>query len=92
MAATKARSRKIMHDEDTRQRIQAALIINRLTDCLNGKVELSAQQVTCGKTLLAKVLPDLQSTTLKGDRDNPFVIVSKDQRDAAVKAAIRAAS
>lgn len=90
MPATKARSRKRMHDEDTRQRIQAALIINRLTDCLNGKVELTQAQVTCGKTLLNKVLPDLTSTTLKGDKDNPFVIVSKDQKDAAVKAATRA--
>lgn len=72
MAATRARSRKIMHDEDTRQRIQAAMIINRFTDCLMGKITLDPSQVTCGKTLLAKVLPDLQSTTLKGDDKNPF--------------------
>ena len=84
----KARSRKIFHDEDTRKRIQAAMIINRLTDCLMGKIELSPQQVTCGKTLLSKVLPDLSATTLGGDPNNPIML--KDQRDAAIAAAIRA--
>jgi len=85
-----ARTRKLLHDEETRSRIQAALIINRFQDCLDGKVTLDAQQVSCGKALLNKVLPDLSSTVLKGDVDNPLVVVSKDQRDAAVKAAIRA--
>lgn len=33
-----------------------------------------------------------QSMTLKGDSDNPLMIVSKDQKDAAVKAATRAGS
>lgn len=70
-----ARVRKIRHDENTRAKIQAALIINRLTDCLMGRVELTPAQVTCGKTLLAKVLPDLQNTTLAGDADNPLGVV-----------------
>lgn len=92
MPASSARSRKIMHDVDTRQRIKAALIINRFQACLDGKVELSRSQVTCGKTLLAKVLPDLSATTLSGDPNNPLMLVSKDQKDAAVKAATRAGS
>jgi len=33
-----------------------------------------------------------QSMTLKGDPANPLMIVSKDQKDAAVKAATRAGS
>lgn len=69
-----------------------AQIINRLQDCLNGKIVLDAQQVSCGKALLNKVLPDLSSTTLKGDPNNPLMLVSKDQKDAAVKAATRAGS
>jgi hypothetical protein len=87
-----ARTRKILHDDETRAKIQAAQIINRFQQCLEGTITLDAQQVSVGKALLNKVLPDLQSTTLKGDKDNPFMIVSKDQKDAAVKAATRAAS
>ena len=89
MTASRAR-KKIRHDDETRSKIQAAMSINRLSDCLMGKIELTQSQVTCGKTLLNKVLPDLQSTTLKGDADNPLYIASKDQRDAAVAALTRA--
>jgi len=58
------RVNKIRHDEQTRAKIQAAQIINRFMSCLNGEVELSAAQVSAGKTLLNKVLPDLQSVSL----------------------------
>lgn len=61
-----ARTRKIRHDDDTRAKIQAAQIINRFHKCLMGEVVLDAQQVSCGKALLNKVLPDLASTTLEG--------------------------
>lgn len=54
-----ARKRKIRHDDETRAKIQAAQIINRMMSCLNGEVELSTQQVSCAKTLLDKVLPNL---------------------------------
>lgn len=56
-----ARVNKIRHDDETRAKIQAAQIINRFMDCINGKVELSPAQVSAGKTLLSKVLPDLSS-------------------------------
>lgn len=56
-----ARSNKIRHDDETRTKIQAAQIINRFMSCVNGDIELSAAQVSAGKTLLNKVLPDLQS-------------------------------
>ena len=85
-----ARTRKINQDDQTRLKIQAAMIINRMQDCMNGKVTLDAQQVSCAKALLNKVLPDLSSTTLKGDKDNPLQIVSKDQKDAAIATALRA--
>jgi hypothetical protein len=89
MTASRAR-KKIRHDENTRAKIQAAHIIRRFQDCLDGKVELTPTQVTCGKTLLAKILPDLQAMQVSGDAENPLVIVGKEQRDAAVKAATRA--
>lgn len=59
-----ARRNKIRHDDETRAKIQAAQIINRLHDCIEGRVELSAQQVSAAKTLLAKVLPDLSSVDM----------------------------
>ena len=74
-----ARTRKILHDEETRKKIQAAQIINRLMACLNGEIELSSQQVTCGKTLLAKVLPDLMSSTLEAGGDINITIQSGDK-------------
>ena len=67
-----ARVTKIRHDDETRAKIQAAQIINRFHKCLMGEVELDAQQVSCGKTLLNKVLPDLSAMTLAGDPDKPI--------------------
>lgn len=56
-----ARKRRIRHDQDTRNKIQATQLINRLYKCAMGEVDMDSQQVTAAKTLLAKVLPDLQS-------------------------------
>lgn len=58
------RANKIRHDDQTRAKIQAAQIINRLHGCVMGKVELSPAQVSAAKTLLGKVLPDLQAVAL----------------------------
>lgn len=60
------RTNKIRHDEQTRNKIQAAQIINRFHKCLMGEVELTATQVSAGKTLLNKVLPDLKAMELTG--------------------------
>ena len=57
---------KIHHDENTRSKIQAAHIIRRFSQCLDGEIELTRTQVTCGKTLLDKILPDLQAVSLDG--------------------------
>lgn len=75
-----ARVRKIRHDEETRAKIQAAQIINRFTSCLMGEIVLDAQQVSCGKTLLNKILPDLSSVSLEGDEDNPLRMVHTIER------------
>jgi len=61
------RIKKIRHDDETRAKIQAAQIINRLHGCVMGEVALDAQQVSAAKTLLAKVLPDLQSVEMQAD-------------------------
>lgn len=64
MAGRKAGFR---HHEDTRKKIQAALIINRLQSHLMADEPiLDASQVNAAKTLLNKVLPDLSAVDHKG--------------------------
>lgn len=65
--------KKIRHDENTRAKIQAAHIIRRFQQCLDGEIELTPVQVTCGKTLLAKILPDLQSVSHEGEITHSYV-------------------
>jgi hypothetical protein len=73
-----------------RVKIQNSNIITALIDHALGKREMSSTQVAAGLGLAHKVLPNLQAVTLAGDADNPLTIVSKDQRDASVNAALRA--
>lgn len=61
-----ARVRKIRHDDETRAKIQAAHIIRRFMACVNGEIELTSAQVSAGKTLLNKVLPDLSAVSMDG--------------------------
>lgn len=49
------------HDENTRNKIQGAALINRLHLIAMGEIDATAQQVNAAKTLLNKILPDLQS-------------------------------
>ena len=60
-----ARKFAIRQDDQTRAKIQAAQIINRLQGCVMGEIELTPVQVSAAKILLGKILPDLQSTENK---------------------------
>jgi hypothetical protein len=62
-----ARIKKIKHDENTRLKIQAAQLINRLTNHANGEVEMSATQVRAIEILLRKILPDLSDVKMEVD-------------------------
>lgn len=62
-----ARIRAIRHDENTRMKIKVAQLINRLTDHVEGKVELSASQVRSIEILLRKALPDLSDIRINPD-------------------------
>lgn len=67
-----ARVHKIRHDEGTRAKIKASQIINRLQKhIMADEPMMDASQVSAAKVLLGKVLPDLASTQLTGDPDNP---------------------
>lgn len=73
-----------------RVKIQNSNILNALIEHVEGKREMSSTQVTAGVALLKKVLPDMQSLQHSGADGGPIEIVSKQQRDAAVAAALRA--
>ena len=62
-----ARIKKIKHDENTRLKIRAAQLINRLTNHANGEVEMSATQVRAIEILLRKILPDLSDVKMEVD-------------------------
>ena len=49
------------HFQKTRDKIQAANLVNRLYGIAMGEIEATPQQVNAAKALLNKVLPDLQS-------------------------------
>lgn len=56
------------HHEDTRKKIQAAQLINRLEKhVFSDEPLLDASQVNAAKALLNKVLPDLQSVSVDGE-------------------------
>ena len=62
-----ARKNKIRHDDETRAKIQASQLVNRLTDHALGNVELSQTQVRSIEILLKKTLPDLSAVEHSGD-------------------------
>jgi hypothetical protein len=70
-----ARTRKIRHDDDTRERIQASQLINRLQDNALGKlkVEMTPGQVRSAEILLKKTIPDLSSTENKTEVVHRYV-------------------
>lgn len=78
-----ARTKKIRHDEETRAKIQAAQIINRLMSGFNGKVELSQTQVSIGLGLLRKVLPDLSAADVNSVVTHNYVARMPDRAQTA---------
>lgn len=65
MAGRKAGYR---HNEDTRAKIKAEVIIQRLTkNVTSSKPIMTASQVNAAKVLLAKVLPDLKAVEHSGE-------------------------
>jgi hypothetical protein len=86
-----ARVKKIRHDDETRAKIQTSQLINRLSDHVFGKIELSSTQVRSAEILLKKTIPDLTSTEASVAHSGEIQVrASKEQRDAAVSAALRA--
>ncbi len=66
MAATK---RNAMNIPKARDAIRATQLMNRLTNHVDGKVELSATQVRAAEIVLKKIKPDLSSVAVGQDDD-----------------------
>ena len=69
-----ARIRKIRHDDETRTKIKTSQLVNRLTDHVLGKVEMTASQVTAALGLLKKALPDLAAIEHSGEVKQTFAV------------------
>ena len=69
-----ARIRKIRHDDETRAKIKTSQLVNRLTDHVLGKVEMTATQVTAALGLLKKALPDLAAIEHSGEVKQAYIV------------------
>lgn len=63
------------HNEDTRNKIKAQQLINRLMTHINAdEPVLDASQVNAAKALLNKVLPDLKAVEHSGTGENGQIV------------------
>lgn len=60
-------------EDNTRQKIQASQITNRLISFVEGKITLEPAQVTAAAVLLKKVLPDLSASENKTEVVHRYV-------------------
>lgn len=73
-----AARKNLTHDAKTRERIQTSQLINRLTDHMLGKVELSTTQVRAIEILLKKTMPDLSAVEMNANVEQTnYVVDSK---------------
>ncbi len=70
-----ARTRRVELDKQWRERIQTSMLLNRLQNHVAGKLKLTATQIKAAEILLRKSVPDLSSTTIGGDPDNPLAVI-----------------
>jgi hypothetical protein len=87
--------KNLAHPEIVRQRIRTSQLVNRLTDHVDGKVELSATQVTAALGLLRKSLPDLLGIAHSGSveltkpeelTDQALAHIASSSRDRVIEA------
>jgi hypothetical protein len=72
MAARRGRPPNVQLSAEHRSKIKASLIINALQEHTLGSRKMSQTQITAGVALLRKCLPDLNSTSVTGDPNNPI--------------------
>ena len=86
-----AERKQLWHPDEVKKKIQVSQLINRLTEhALSEAPIMDASQVNAAKILIGKVLPDVKAVELSGPNGGAIEVTSKEQRDAAVNAAIQA--
>jgi len=61
------RVNKPNHDDKTKKLIRASMLLNRLADHAEGKVEMNNSQVNAAKVVIGKSIPDLRAIELTGE-------------------------
>lgn len=69
-----ARVKKIRHDDETRAKIKAGNIINRLQKLIDGQIDMAPHAVTAALGLLRKTLPDMTSVEHSGEVTKTYVV------------------
>jgi hypothetical protein len=69
-----ANRKTMMHSDIVRNRIRTSALINRLQEFVDGKIELSAAQVTAALGLIRKTVPDLASVEHSGEVEHVYVM------------------
>ena len=77
MAARKNRGTETLPD-DWKNKIKATAILNRLNECVEGRVELTAQQIKAADIILKKIVSDLARTELTGKDGEAIKVESSD--------------
>jgi len=72
--ANGVRTRRVRQDDRTRERIRVAYLLNRLQNCVEGKVELTLVQYKAAELLLRKALPDLVALHMTGETTHNFCV------------------
>ena len=62
------------HQQLIRDKINAGLLVERLTECALGSIELTSQQMKAIEILLKKSVPDLSAVEMTGDADAPILL------------------
>lgn len=62
------------HQQLIRDKINAALLVEKLQQCALDGLELTSQQMKAIEILLKKSVPDLQSIEMTGDAEAPVVL------------------
>jgi hypothetical protein len=62
------------HQQLIRDKINAGILVERLTECALGQLELTSQQMKAIEILLKKSVPDLTSVEMTGDADAPVLL------------------
>ena len=75
-----ARKNKVKLTESWKDGIRASVLMRRLSDCAEGKVEMNNVQVKAAQVVLAKIVPDLARTELTG-KDGGAIIVHAKESD-----------